>query len=78
MPYGTPYEAIDANDLSAFGDEDIQTMRANAEATKLSALGHNKSAMNERHVKIFDDELKSRGITPDPDLEGIFNGPGAT
>jgi hypothetical protein len=78
MPYGTPYEAIDARDLSAFGDEDIQTMRANAQATYLSCGGHTKSAMNERHVKIFDDVLKSRGLTPDPDLEGTFNGPGAT
>ena len=53
-------------------------MRANANTTKMSCLGHNKTAMNERHVKIFDDELTSRGLTPDPDLEGTFNGPGAT
>ena len=78
MPYGTLYEAINANDLSAFDDEDIQTMRANAQATYFSCGGHTKSAMNKKHVKIFDDVLKSRGLTPDPDLEGIFNGPGAT
>ena len=60
-------------------DAELLQRLANAQATSMSALGHNKSAMNERQADRLEAIAKERGLSIPPSLwrQGIFNGPGA-
>jgi len=60
-------------------DSELLQHLANARVTSMSALGHNKSAMNERTADRMEAEATRRGITIPARhwATGIFNGPGA-
>jgi hypothetical protein len=70
------------NDLSHDSTEELLQWLANAKTTAAQALGHTKSAMNDRLVALYEKELTRRkvSIPSNEDLysRGIFNGVGST
>lgn len=58
-------------------NEELLKHRANAYTTHCLAGGHTKAEVNKAFVAEYDKELKARGITPPPDTDGEFNGPGS-
>ena len=70
------------NDLQNDSTEELLQWLANAKTTSAMALGHTKSAMNDRLVRLYEKELTSRqvSIPSNDDLysKGVFNGVGST
>jgi hypothetical protein len=70
------------SDLSSVSPADLLQWLANAKKTAAQALGHNKTAMNDRLVRLYAEELTRRKmeIPPNDELysKGVFNGAGST
>ena len=64
------------NKLETFSNEDIIQFYHNAHTTDCFSLGHYKGQMNEGAKIAYAEELKKRGITKIPEVEGVFNGSG--
>lgn len=67
-----------SDNLDKLDTADLQQRRANAYYTYCMCGGHTKSHMNKILLAKYDAELSARGLTPNEDLDGIFNGPGST
>lgn len=79
------------SDLKSVSTEELHQWLANAFVTASQALGHGKTASNERMVEQYRQELASRGeYVPELGLfdgdelyrqelyeQGVFNGPGS-
>ena len=68
------YEILDK--LETFSNEDIIQFYHNAYTTECFSNGHYKGQMNEGAKIAYAEELKKRGITKIPEVEGFFNGDG--
>lgn len=70
------------NDLVNDSTEELLQWLANAKTTKAMALGHTKSEMNARLVRLYERELERRNVRIPADDElydvGVFNGVGST
>jgi len=64
--------------LENFSDKDIIQFYHNAYTTHCFALGHYKGQRNEDAKIGYAEELKKRGITKIPEVEGFFNGDGTS
>tara|TARA_R110000803_G_scaffold165591_1_gene229082 strand:+ start:40 stop:264 length:225 start_codon:yes stop_codon:yes gene_type:complete len=69
------YDILDK--LEAFSNEDIIQFYHNAYTTECLSLGHSKGQRNQDAKIAYAEELKKRGITKIPEVEGVFNGSGA-
>jgi hypothetical protein len=69
-------------DLTQVQQDVLLQWLANARVTKASALGHTKSEMNARLVRLYIRELERRNVRVPTDDElfdvGVFNGVGST
>jgi len=70
------------DDLSNDSTEELLQWLANAKTTGAMALGHTKSAMNDRLVAQYQKELTRRQVSIPSNEElyskGVFNGVGST
>ena len=57
-------------------DEQLTEAYLNAKTTHFGADGHNKAKWNEYRMRLFETELKKRGL-PVPEGQGKFNGFGS-
>lgn len=65
-------------EFDKLNNEEALQVTANAQLTAMSALGHNKSARNEKMAELYEEWLNERGVEVPPDLyrKGVFNGTG--
>ena len=64
--------------LENFSDKELIQFYHNAYTTHCFALGHYKGQRNEDAKIGYAEELKKRGITKIPEVEGFFNGDGTS
>lgn len=69
-------------DLTQVQQDELLEWLANARTTGARALGHTKSEMNARLVRLYERELERRNVRIPTDDElydvGVFNGVGST
>jgi len=69
-------------DLEVLSNDELLTFLANAKITGARALGHTKSAMNDKLVALYKKELTRRQVSIPSNEElyskGVFNGVGST
>ena len=70
------YDILDK--LETFSNEDIIQFYHNAYTTECFSNGHSKGQRNEDAKIRYCEELKKRGITKIPEVEGFFNGDGTS